>query len=42
VHLDIGSTAWREAAWGGFGEGPTGTPLRTLVRLLEARASATD
>ena len=42
VHLDIGSTAWREAAWGGFGEGPTGTPVRTLVRLLEARAAATD
>jgi leucyl aminopeptidase len=42
VHLDIGSTAWREAAWGGFAEGPTGTPVRTLVRLLEARASTTD
>ena len=39
VHLDVGSTAWREAAWGGFAEGPTGTPVRTLVRLLEARAA---
>ena len=38
AHLDIGSTAWLTDDWGGFPKGPTGVPLRTLVRLLEARA----
>ncbi|MEI6362491.1 MAG: M17 family peptidase N-terminal domain-containing protein [Actinomycetes bacterium] len=41
VHLDIGSTAWLTDDWGGFAKGPTGVPLRTLLRLLEAR-SATE
>ena len=39
AHLDIGSTAWLGAPWGGFPKGPTGAPLRTLVRLLEGRAA---
>jgi leucyl aminopeptidase len=38
AHLDIGSTAWLTDDWGGFRKGPTGVPLRTLVRLLESRA----
>jgi leucyl aminopeptidase len=40
AHLDVGSTAWLEHAWDGFPVGPTATPMRTLVRLLEARADA--
>ena len=40
VHLDIGSTAWLEQPWGGLPVGPTGIPLRALMRLLEARADA--
>jgi leucyl aminopeptidase len=42
AHLDIGSTAWLTDDWGGFAKGPTGVPLRTLVRLLEARAAKND
>lgn len=40
VHLDVGSTAWLERDWGGFPAGPTGVPLRTLLRLLEGRDAA--
>jgi leucyl aminopeptidase len=42
VHLDVGSTAWLERDWGGFPQGPTAVPLRTLLRLLEARAAEVD
>jgi leucyl aminopeptidase len=42
VHIDVGSTAWLEQAWGGFPIGPTASPMRTLVRLLEKRASGRD
>ena len=40
VHLDVGSTAWLERDWNGFPQGPTGVPLRTLLRLLEGRDQA--
>ena len=40
VHLDVGSTAWLERDWAGFPQGPTGVPLRTLIRVLEGRAAA--
>ena len=42
AHLDVGSTAWLEHAWDGFPVGPTATPMRTLLRLLEGRASVSD
>ncbi len=33
VHLDIAGTAWLEESKPYLAKGPTGTPLRTLVRL---------
>ncbi len=38
VHMDTGSKAYITAPWAGWPAGATGSPLRTLLRLLESRA----
>jgi leucyl aminopeptidase len=38
VHIDNGSTAWLEHSTGLWPEGATGSPVRALLRFLEARA----
>jgi leucyl aminopeptidase len=39
VHIDNGSTAWLEHDHGPWPEGATGSPVRALIRFLEARAA---
>ena len=39
VHIDNGSTAWLEYESGLWPEGATGSPVRTLIRFLERRAT---
>jgi leucyl aminopeptidase len=34
VHLDIAGTAWLEEAKPYMAKGPTGVPVRTLIRLV--------
>ena len=40
AHLDVGSTAWMERETDRWPKGATGSPTRTLIRWIAARAAS--